>query len=137
VAAATPDPIFAAIETHRKADAETDARNADACKVEAEWFSQHTPSTREALDAAREVERQASDRASNVAGILISTEPTTIAGVCALLTYYADLEVIDCGMVLPRFEDDDDPAVAKHGSASAGYFVARTACSALAKIVQV
>jgi hypothetical protein len=136
IAAAEPDPIFAAIEAHRKARAETDARNDDACKLEAEWFRRRSsPDDRdEALDAAREVEQQAFDRASNIAGILINTEPTTIAGVCALLTHYADLEVIDNGMLLPDFEDDaDDPAVGELG-ASAGYFVARTVCRALAKI---
>ena len=136
-AAAEPDPIFAAIEAHRKAREEFAARNAYADKLEGEWFKQRSSSADrdEARDAASEVELRASEKTDDVASILASVEPTTIAGVCALLTYYADVEVIDLGAHWPyNLQDDDDTAVVRHGGASVGYFVARAAGRALAKI---
>lgn len=84
----------------------------------------------------REVD-EGGDAAAEAASAVANTEPTTVAGVRALLTYFANIEVVDNGMAWPDHLDDaDDPLVTKHGGASMGYFVARTACRALSRIAQ-
>jgi hypothetical protein len=89
------------------------------------------------IAAVRKVD-EGGDLADEAALAFVTTEPTTVAGVCALLAYFADVEVIDRGMAWPdSLDDDDDPAVTRHGGASTAYFVARGACRALAKIAQV
>jgi hypothetical protein len=149
-AAAEPDPIFAVIEAHRKAHAEFSHRvarkgvlegdlPADQCKSHS-WCGEQTIVETDDprwIAAVRKVD-EGGDLADEAALAFVTTEPTTVAGVCALLAYFADVEVIDRGMAWPdSLDDDDDPAVTRHGGASTAYFVARGACRALAKIAQV
>jgi hypothetical protein len=80
-------------------------------------------------------EKEGGELAEEAALAFVTTEPRTVAGVRALLAYFADVEVIDRGMAWPdSFEDERDPAVIRHGGASTGYFVARAACRALARL---
>jgi hypothetical protein len=152
-AAAAPDPIFAAIEAHRKAEAEFGERVGRKCALEKvvpadqrKSNGDHGVQTIVGTDdprwiAAVREEDEGSDLAQEAALAFMSTEPTTVAGVYALLAYFADVEVIDGGAAWPTSldddDDDDDAAVTRHGGASTAYFVARGACRALAKIAQV
>lgn len=147
-ALANSDPIFAAIEAHRKADAEFGDCVERKCALENalprdrrksnNWSGEQTIVETDDprwIAAVRE-EVEGSDLRQEAALTFMSTEPTTIAGVYAMLAYFADVEVIDCGMAWPdSLHDDDDPAVTRHG-ASTGYFVARAACRTLARIAQ-
>jgi hypothetical protein len=149
-AAAGPDPIFAAIDAHRKAEAEFHERVDRKCVLEEDLPPRQRKSNNDHgeqtivetddprwITAARE-EDEGAELAQEAALAFVTTEPTTVAGVCAFLTYFADVEVIDRGIAWPdSFEDEHDPAVTRHGGASFGYFVARIACRALAKIASV
>jgi hypothetical protein len=70
----------------------------------------------------------------NAAINLLRVDPTTIAGVVALLEYFAEVEAIDDGGLWPdSISDDDDPAVKR--SATFGYFVVRDATRALRRVI--
>jgi hypothetical protein len=144
-AAAGPDPIFAAIEAHRKAHAEFGTIHDRECALEEELpHDKHRsglhpggeivetddPRWIAAIQATHEASHLADEAAAGLAGI----EPTTIAGVCALLNYFVEVEAIDGGALWPdNLIDDDEPAL-EHWSASFGYFVARNVARALARL---
>jgi hypothetical protein len=74
-------------------------------------------------------------KSEDTAAVLATVEPTTLAGICALLTYFADVEVVDRGACWPeQVADDNDPAVGKRSGATVGYFVARNVARALARV---
>jgi hypothetical protein len=145
-AAAEPDPIFAAIEVHRQAEAEFGDRVGRKCALEEYLPKRQRKSNFDGGEetivetddprwiAAVRDEEEGSNLAREAALTFMSTEPTTIAGVYALLAYFADLEVIDGGEVWPDgLEDPDDPTITQWGTSTA-YFVARAACRALTRL---
>ncbi len=80
--AATPDPVFAMIERHRELSAAFDVavKNADNLEEHPE---------QESLDA---IVDDTSDALLDHADALIITEPTTVAGIAAVMRYFASLE---------------------------------------------
>lgn len=145
-ASTEPDPIFAAIEAHRRAYAEfVDVHEAE-CALEDELpkekcrssittyketiFETDDPRLVPAMRATIKMMDLADEGAAN----LFSTEPTTMAGIRSLLKYYADIEAIDGGEVWPKDMENDDDAALKGRGASAGYFVARNVGTALEKL---
>jgi hypothetical protein len=147
LASAAPDPIFAAIEVHRQAYAEFEARVRCEFALEDELPMNNRESRIDAyhekivetddprwVPALRATE-EGSDLAELAAIKLLNVDPTTIAGVAALLEYFAEVEVVDDGGFWPEsVADGDDPAVKKR-SASFGYFVARDAARALRRVI--
>ena len=76
-----PDPIFAAIEAHRKAEA------AFSSAVKAADHGPKPHRNQKKLDAAVNVTDAA---AENAALAILDTKPTTIAGIVAVMEYAAD-----------------------------------------------
>jgi hypothetical protein len=139
-AASEPDPIFAAIEAHRKAEAEFGDRVERKCALERVLPDHRCKSNFDSgketivetddprwIAAVRE-EDEGSDLAREAVVAFATTKPTTIAGVRALLAYFAVVEAIDDGAAWPDHVDED-------GGGSVAYFVARNAAAALAKII--
>jgi hypothetical protein len=93
--AGEPDPIFAAIEAHR---------SAEAAAAAAFKHADHEPDTPHADQAAREAAAdEATDVADQLAVELLEVEPVTMAGVIALLEYAADY--VDDGNSWPPLEE--------------------------------
>jgi hypothetical protein len=98
--AAEPDPIFAAIERHRAAH-----MHAMACSrvraetVDVSWSPEYDPVK---VADASEADRAARERDADAAMELLNVEPTTAAGMVALLEYVLDYNA--GGLKLP-----DDP----------------------------
>jgi len=92
----TDDPIIAAIEAHRRACAETRAAYERLNVVEDELVAGVRVSAGEAENdprwiAANDAAGEALAVQDNLALKLLETQPTTIAGAVALLTYYVDV----------------------------------------------
>jgi hypothetical protein len=92
----TNDPIIAAIEAHRRACAETRAAYARQSTVEAELGAGVRVSAGEAENdpqwiAANDAAASALAVQDDLAVKLLETQPTTITGSAALLTYYVDV----------------------------------------------
>jgi hypothetical protein len=144
-----PDPIFAAIEAHRKAVKEICIRLDHHCALEEELPPEKcqtnmTPNNREIVNtddprwiAADLAVIEGWDVVDETATTLIDVEPTTQAGITALLNYWAELQAQTAisgeVYVLDKLCDDDDPALAKaeQHSAPFGYFVVRNAARTL------
>src|SRR5262249_39238173 len=90
------DPIIAAIEAHRRACAGTRAAFDHQSAVENELVAGARVPAAEAEDdprwiAANDTAAEALAVQDNLAVKLLETQPTTIAGAAALLTYYVDV----------------------------------------------
>jgi hypothetical protein len=132
------DPIIAAIDAHRRACSQTRAAferqsavenelvvraGVPAGEVENEWI------------AANAVAGEALAVQDDLAVKLLETQPTTIAGAAALLTYYADvLTTTQPDVVFPELDGSGWP----FGSTSIdgprrdfGYFIVRNVAAAL------
>jgi hypothetical protein len=139
-AAAEPDPIFAAIEAHRQAEVEFGVRvgrrralEEDLPQRQRKSNNHHGEQTIVETDDPRWIvaireEDEGSDLAEEAALAFVRTEPTTIAGVRAMLAYFAEVEAIDGGIAWPDYVDD------KVVGGSVAYFVARNAAAALARV---
>jgi len=91
----TDDPIIAAIEAHRRACAETRATYERLSAVEDEFVARVRVPAGEAENdpqwvAAEDAAGEALALQDDLAVKLLETQPTTIAGAVALLTYYVD-----------------------------------------------
>jgi len=108
------DPIFAAIERHRQAHAIWSA-------------AVHREFTLDGKDAARFIESQllteenAIERHNSCVD-LVTIYPTIIAGVTALLRYYAHHASLDGGTYWPEYSDDEGEH--EHGEAIVRHAVA-------------
>lgn len=124
VAASTePDPIFAAIERHRSAWVEWTA----TVGVWAD-MSHKDPRHHEAQFTMDEKGR-VRDEACND---LLTTYPTTVAGVVAFLRYYEQSATLDGGTYWPQHIDHD----AYERDEAFGAALARHAAAALERIVR-
>ncbi len=115
-----PDPIFAAIEAHRKARA---ALNADCSRLDEEG----TPQAEAKLSQLTEAEDRAIDS-------LVNTQPTTMEGVLAVLRYLAEVESIPGNEWVGDYADDSDPRVSKRHGAPPQYFFHGNIANALQKL---
>jgi hypothetical protein len=139
------DPIFAAIETHRRSDAEWIERvkfeNDVAEEIPAERRYLSSDESTEGRDArhvaAVKATLAANDRMDDTACALSGVEPTSIAGVTALLTYFAEIDSKDGGhgsSFPDKLLDDDDPGGNKSWGAPYSYFIVRNAARSLSKL---
>lgn len=120
--AAPIDPIFAAIERHKKAyQLSMLAARIRSDTIDASWHPEYDPVKRAAV---MDAESSADDEADDAADALTSIRPTTMAGVLALIHY---VEAFNAGAFFlepdstetvsdwqsgpifwPRYEDDQD-----------------------------
>jgi hypothetical protein len=130
-ACAEPDPIYAAIAAHQRFAAEWYACVSRECDLPKDEFLNKTPRYVEAQQATE----TANDRMDDAACALSGIEPTSVAGVMALLSYYAEIESKGEESIFPTsLVDADDPAVSESWGATYGYFIARNAARALGKL---
>jgi hypothetical protein len=122
--AAQPDPIFAAIAAHRTAWAAVDAA---AIRLDDEG----APQEKEEAEL-----RPLSDVEDEAQTALIDTEPTTMAGVVALLRHLAAHDASGLELI-GEYHDDGDPAVSKTHGASASYFFHRNLANAIERLAVV
>jgi hypothetical protein len=132
-ASTATDPIFAAIEAHRRT---TDRwmvhvrRDWELQDQKIEFDDPRRVAIEQKMTVAADVEHEASVK-------LVDVEPTSLAGVIALLSYFAENEVKDGGSGSPfpdMLYDDDDPAINKDWGAPYSYFLTRTVTRALRKL---
>ena len=133
------DPIIAAIETHRRAYAETCAayehRNAveDEVRLPA-GEAESDPQWIAADDAAGEALAVQDDLALK----LLETQPTTIAGAAALLNYYVDaVATTQPEIVFPELDGNRRPFESKsidEPRRDFAYFIVRNVAAALSKM---
>jgi hypothetical protein len=97
------DPIYAIIERHRKLSDRYDAAVGISASLEA------GPD----FEAADEISGAACTDLINHADILVRSEPTTLAGVVALLRYVATLEEWEAPRDFTPFEVDGEPGWVK------------------------
>lgn len=89
------DPIFDLIDTHRKAEAAfIDSIREDVRMADPRWLE---------YERIREL---SNDKTEDAAADLVSVQPTTMAGVIALLSYAA--EYVDKGNEWPDLEEDGE-----------------------------
>jgi hypothetical protein len=139
----TDDPIIAAIEAHRRACAETRAAFENQSAVENELMA-----GAQVLAGGAEYDSQwvAADAAAaealtvqdDLAVKLLETQPTTIAGAAALLTYYADFVATTSPEVaFPQLDGNARPFESKsvdEPSRDFGYFITRHVAAALSNM---
>ena len=142
---AAADPIFSAIEAHKNALADFKAEVENHSVLENELRKERRESSITIWEeriietddprwiAAERATFAKSDLVDEVAANLASVEPTTMAGVAALLKYFAAVEAIDGGAMWPDSLLDDDDRTLK-GEASCGYFVARNVSRSLDRL---
>ena len=109
------EAVEEAIETHRRLDIEWRACVSREIALEEE-LSNEDPRVLEAQQA----NTTTGDRADSAAYVLSDIEPTTVAGVLALLKYFAEASVADggYGSSFPDIlSDEADPAVSKRWGA--------------------
>jgi hypothetical protein len=134
------DPIIAAIDAHRRACAQTRAAferqsavenelvvraGVPAGEVENKWIA--------ASDAAGEALAVQDDLAVK----LLETQPTTIAGAAALLTYYVDaVTPTQPDVVFPELDRNGGPLMSTSidERMDFGYFIIRNAAAALSNM---
>ena len=134
----TDDPIIAAIEAHRRAYAETCAayerRNAVEDELMAAGEAESDPQWIAADDAAGEALAVQDDLALK----LLETQPTTIAGAAALLTYYVDaVATTQPEIVFPELDGKGRPFESKsiaEPKRDFAYFIVRNVAVALSKM---
>ena len=120
----TDDPIIAAIEAHRRACAETRAAFEHQSAVE------NDAQRIVADDAAAEALAVQDDFAVK----LLETQPTTIAGAAALLTYYVDaVTTTQPEIVFPELDGNGRPFECKSidERKDFAYFIVRNVAAAL------
>jgi len=101
-AATEPDPIFAAIERHKVAfPISMAASSVRMGTVDAKWSSEYDPVKLEKAEAARSA---ADDEAGDAAFNLTLIEPTTFAGIVALIDY---MEEFNQGQFRLEGEEDE------------------------------
>src|SRR6516225_653518 len=139
----TPDPIIAAIEAHRRAYAETCAAYDHQSAVEHEIVAGGRVSPGEAESdlqwiAANDAAGEALTVQDDLALKLLETQPTTIAGAAALLTYYVDAVTITRPEVLfPELDGNGRPFESKsidEPRRDFAYFVIRNVAAALSNM---
>jgi hypothetical protein len=139
----TDDPIIAAIEAHRRACAETRAAFEHQSAVENELVASVQVPAGEAENdpqwiAANAVAGEALGAQDELAMKLLETQPTTIAGVAALLTYYADvLTTTQPDVVFPELDGNGLPFASESIGESGrdfGYFIVRNVAAALSNM---
>ena len=139
----TDDPIIAAIEAHRRACAETRAAYERLSAVEDEFVARVRVPAGEAENdpqwiAANAVAGEALGAQDELAMKLLETQPTTIAGAAALLTYYADvLATTQPDVVFPVVDGNGPPFASESIGESGrdfGYFIVRNVAAALSDI---
>jgi hypothetical protein len=137
------DPIIAAIEAHRRACAETRAAFEHQSAVENGLVTGAQVAAGEAENdpqwiAANAVAGEALAAQDNLAMKLLETQPTTIAGAAALLTYYADvLATTQPDVVFPVVDGNGPPFASESIGESRrdfGYFIVRNVAAALSNI---
>jgi hypothetical protein len=139
----TSDPIITAIEAHRRACAETRAAYERQSAVENELGAEVRVPAGEAENdprwiAADDAAREALAMQDDLAVKLLETQPTTIAGAAALLTYYADvIRTKQPEVVFPELDGNgrrlesesiDEPR------RDFGYFIVRNVAAALSNM---
>jgi hypothetical protein len=139
----TDDPISAAIEAHRRACAQTRAAFEHQSAVENELVAGAQVPAGEAENdpqwiAANAVAGEALAAQDDLAMKLLETQPTTIAGAAALLTYYADvLTTTRPDVVFPELYGNGPPFASESIGESErdfGYFIVRNVAAALSNI---
>jgi hypothetical protein len=138
----TNDPIIAAIEAHRRACVETRAAFVRQSGVENEVLAgvrvpageaESDPQWIAADDAAGEALAVQDDLAMK----LLETQPTTIAGAAALLTYYVDaVTTMQPEVVFPQHDGNGRPFESKliDEPRRFGYFIVRNVAAALSNL---
>jgi hypothetical protein len=140
----TDDPIIAAIEVHRRACAETCAAYERRSAVEDELVAgarrvsagevENDPRWIAANDAAG----QALAVQDDLAVKLLETQPTTVAGAAALLTYYVDVATTtQPEVVFPELDENGRPFESKsidEPRRDFVYFLVRNVAAALSKM---
>jgi hypothetical protein len=87
--AGEPDPIFPAIDRHRRLEAAFD----DVCRLTDEVAAKQDG--REITPSDEELYDHASERADSALAALVGTVPVTVAGVRAMLTYVFSLDSLE------------------------------------------
>ena len=137
------DPIIAAIEAHRRACAETRAAYERLSAVEDEFVARVRVPAGEAENdpqwiAANAIAGETLAAQDDLAMKLLETQPTTIAGAAALLTYYADvLATTQPDVVFPVVDGNGPPFASESIGESGrdfGYFIVRNVAAALSDI---
>ena len=137
------DPIIAVIEAHRRACAETRAAYERRSAVEDEFVAgvrvpageaENDPEWIAADDAAGEALAVQDDLAVK----LLETQPTTIAGAAALLTYYVDaVTTTKPEIVFPELDGNGRPFESKsidEPRRDFAYFIIRNVAAALSNM---
>jgi hypothetical protein len=136
----TNDPIIAAIEAHRRACADTRAAFERQSAVENELVAGTRVPAGEAENdpqwiASNAVVGEALAVQDDLAVKLIETQPTTIAGAAALLTYYVDvLTTTQPDVVFPALDGYEQPFGSKsidEPRRDFAYFIIRNVAAAL------
>lgn len=144
IAAAEPDPIFAAIEAHRYWSAKSTERFDRQSDFELSTVlprgirMEEYPPWQPFNDAVNEAE----DSKDAAARDLLHIEPTTVAGAAALVSYYVEAETAS-PQVFPELLDNDgnrvDPSTVTYDDPfvpTFGRLLARNVACALGRLVQ-
>jgi hypothetical protein len=137
------DPIIAAIEAHRRAYAETCAAYERRSAFEDELVTGGRVAAGEAENDPRWI--AADDAAGEALAVqdalavkLLETQPTTIAGAAALLTYYVDVvTTTQPEVVFPELDGNGRPFESKSidEPRDFAYFIVRNVAAALSNMV--
>jgi hypothetical protein len=135
----TDDPIIAAIEAHQRACAETCAAYERQSAVEQELVAGVRVAAGEAESdlqwiAANDAAGEALAVQDDLALKLLETQPTTIAGAAALLTYYVDaVTTTQPEVVFPELDGNGRPFESKSidEPRNFAYFIVRNVAAAL------
>jgi len=141
----TGDPIFAAIEAHRRACAETCAAYERQSAVEHELVAGVRVPAGEAENdphpqwiAANDAAGEALAVQDDLALKLLETEPTTVAGAAALLTYYVDaVTTMQPEVVFPELDGNGRSCESKsidEPRRDFAYFIVRNVAAALSNM---
>jgi hypothetical protein len=139
----TNDPIIAAIEAHRRACVETRAAFEHQSAVENEVVAGVRVPAGEAENdlqwiAANDATGEALAVQNDLAVKLLETQPTTIAGAAALLTYYVDaVTTMQPEVVFPEHDGNERPFEYKfidEPRRDFAYFIVRNVAAALSNM---
>jgi hypothetical protein len=129
-----PDPIFAAIEKHRRARAETNAAWSRLSSLQEDARSTEERCIEQEDEATNAIRRQ-----DDIALELLHIQPSTVAGAAALLGYYVEAVSRNKQFFPENLDDDgnrvDAADISVYDSPPAfGYLLARNVARALAQI---
>ena len=135
----TDDPIMAAIEAHRHACAETCAAYKRRSAIEDEFVAFRVPAGEAENDpqwiAVDDAAGEALAVQDDLAVKLLETQPTTIAGAAALLTYYVDaVATTQPEVVFPELDGNGRPFESKsidEPKRDFAYFIVRNVAAVL------